>query len=210
MGRTYYATMAIVTFESELLRSPVYESNTSRREPREQRSSGPSITEVLSFLSYNQGLVEFADSKAGSLILLNSLLIAAVAALPNVGNTGFFKLASMVLCSAAVYVCFQVIRSSDSSDKDPKYGKRRAESDGWEQNDFLFFGSIGKFKTGDDYCRAVGESSAADRLEAVTRRTYVVAQIAKRKFAHYKAAQQMTSVALLVWVVVNLLPFLHR
>lgn len=209
MGGIYYATMAITTFESELLRTPVYKPDYQQREPKVPQSQGPDISEVLSFLSYNQGLVEFADSKAGSLILLNSLLIAALAALPNSGELGVFKLASVVLSSAAVYVCFQVIKSSDKSENDPKYGKRRSDSTGWEQNDFLFFGAIGKFKSGDDYCRAASDSAQDDRLQALLHRTYVVAKIAKRKFAQYKTAQQMTSVALISWVVVNVLPFLR-
>lgn len=209
MGGIYYATMAFTTFESELLRTPTNKPDYQQREPRSARIGGPDISEVLNFLSYNQGLVEFADSKAGSLILLNSLLIAAVAALPNDGELGVFKLASVVLSSAAVYVCFQVIKSSDKSDNDPKYGKRRPESAGWEQNDFLFFGSIGKFKSGDDYCRAVVESTEDDRLRALLHRTYVVAKIARRKFAQYRTAQHMTSVALISWVVVNVLPFLR-
>lgn len=198
--------MPFATFESELLNTPVPSSDFSRSGP----SSGPSIPELLTVLNYNQGLVEFADSKAGSLILLNSLLIAAVAALPNAGQIGFFKLASVVLCSAAVYVCFQVISSKDETEKDPKYGKRRADSAGWEENDFLFFGCIGKFKSGDDYCRAVRGSDEAGRSTAILQRTYIIAKIARRKFAQYKTAQYMTSIALGVWVLVNLLPFLSR
>lgn len=168
------------------------------------------MQERLSVLSYNQGLVEFADSKAGSLILLNSLLIAAVGALPNAGQLGVFKLASVVLCSAAVYVCFQVISSKDESGKDPKYGKRRSSCDEWEQNDFLFFGCIGRFKSGEEYCRAAEASDDDARRQAMLQRTYIIAKIAQRKFAQYKTAQQMTSIALIVWVAVNLLPFLIR
>ena len=84
--------MPTLTFEQELLNSPDFDY---RRE-REKRDR-PDFSELMGLLNYNQGLVEFADSKAGSLILLNSLLIAAVAALPapstqvsNLSRVGFF------------------------------------------------------------------------------------------------------------------------
>ena len=84
--------MATLTFDQELLNTPSYNDRTSGRQAP---SNIPSFTELLGIVSYKQGLVEFADSKAGSLILLNSLLIAAVGALPSNGELGGFKLASV-------------------------------------------------------------------------------------------------------------------
>lgn len=195
--------MATLTFEDVLLSNPSSQSDIPKP------SQGPSFSELLGILNYNQGLVEFADSKAGSLILLNSLLIAAVGALPSSGSMGSFKLASVILCSAAVYVCFQVISSKDESQKRPTFGGHKTKSlENWQQNDFLFFGCIGKHKNGDDYCRAFGQSDDNSRRRAVLQRTYVISKIASRKFSQYKTAQQITSVALAVWVAVNLLPFL--
>ena len=195
--------MATATFETELLGAPIYHQDYSRGETP---SSTPSFAELLGILNYNQGLVEFADSKAGSLILLNSLLIAAVGALPSTGELEAFKLVSVVLCSVAVYVCFQVIRSHDEGDKRPTVGRRKP-AENWENNDFLFFGCISKHKTGDEFCRAFGHSDDNARRRALLQRTYVISQIANRKFAQYRTAQQITSVALVVWVVVNLMPF---
>ncbi len=195
--------MATATFEEELLRAPTYDFQQSSPTPQQ----GPSFAELLGILNYNQGLVEFADNKAGSLILLNSLLIAAVGALPSSGSLGSFKLASVVLCSAAVYVCFQVISSKEAPADDSRFTKRAKSAEDWQKSDFLFFGCINKHKTGDDFCRAFGRSANNARCRAVLQRTYVIAQIANRKFAQYKTAQQITSVALVVWVAVNLLPF---
>lgn len=199
---SYYATMAIATFEQELLQTPHYTNHSSESQHRK----GPSFSELLGILNYNQGLVEFADSKAGSLILLNSLLIAAVGALPSNGNLGYFKLASVVLCSAAVYVCFQVISSKDSN-RDSKFSQPKKSAENWEKNDFLFFGCIQKHKSGDEFCRAFGESDDDSRRRSILQRTYIISKIAGRKFAQYKTAQQMTSVALVVWVAANLVPF---
>ncbi len=168
---------------------------------------GPSFEELMGVLQYNQGLVEFADSKAGSLILLNSLLIAAVAALPNGGNLGTFKMGSVLVASLAVYLCFQVI-TSRVGPADAGQGLLKKKPAGWQANDFIFFGNVTGFKSGDDYVRAFSRSSAVDRQSALLQRTYIIAEIAQRKFAQYAVAQKVTTLAMAVWVGVNLLPFL--
>lgn len=193
--------MPTLTFEQELLNTPDFDYRRER-----ERQGRPDFSELMGILNYNQGLVEFADSKAGSLILLNSLLIAAIAALPATGDLGAFKLISVALCSAAVYYCFQVISSREQKPRNHNMRKKRVSED-WERNDFLFFGCISKHKTGSDFGRAFLGSATEDRQDALLNRTYVISQIADRKFAQYKTAQQITSIALTVWVAVNLLPF---
>lgn len=170
--------------------------------------SRPSFDELMGLLQYNQGLVEFADSKAGSLILLNSLLIAAVTALPNEGHTGALKMASVLVASAAVYLCFQVITSRAGSPDDPGGLLAKKKSNGWQSDDFIFFDTISAHKSGDDYCRAFGYSHPDARRRAILQRTYIIAGIAKRKFAQYSFAQRVTTAAMAVWVSVNVLPFL--
>ena len=162
-------------------------------------------------VQYNQGLVEFADSKAGSLILLNSLLIAAVAALPNTGSAGLFKMASVLVASCAVFLCFQVIssRAGSANDSDGALVSKRRGS-GWQADDFIFFGSISAHKSGDDYVRAFAGSNTDRRRVALLQRTYVIAGIAQRKFSQYAAAQKVTTAAMAVWVAVNLLPFVAQ
>lgn len=195
--------MTSLTFEQELLRAPQYREHSPSPTPEEK----PSFSELLGILNYNQGLVEFADSKAGSLILLNSLLIAAVGALPSSGEIGTFKLASVLLCAAAVYVCFQVISSKEGAVEKSSGGMTRRKTKEWERNDFLFFGCISKHKSGGEFSQSFGASKAGDRREAILQRAYIIAGIAQRKFNQYKVAQQITSVALAVWVLVNLVPF---
>lgn len=194
--------MATSTFEQELLSTPDF---SYRKEI--QRQNRPSFAELLGILNYNQGLVEFADSKAGSLILLNSLLIAAVGALPSSGDLGAFKLISVALCSAAVYFCFQVISSRESKPESHNM-RRKMQTAGWERDDFLFFGCVSKHKSGSDYAQALLNSDEDCRQHALIQRSYIIAQIADRKFKQYKTAQMITSIALGVWVLVNLLPFL--
>lgn len=193
--------MPTLTFEQELLNTPHFDYRRER-----DRQDGPDFAELMGILNYNQGLVEFADSKAGSLILVNSLLIAAVSALPASGDLGAFKFISVALCSVAVYFCFQVISSRESKPQIANM-RRKRENDDWERNDFLFFGSISKHKSGTEFCRAFQNSHTDERQESMLQRAYVISRIADRKFAQYKTAQRITSAALLVWVIVNLLPF---
>lgn len=190
---------------------PHHTETATRRLPEDVK---PSFSELMGVLNYNQGLVEFADSKAGSLILLNSLLIAAVAAIPTEGQLGSLKMISVVVCSVAVYLCFQVISSRGSGTVDtmddssgPFFARKPDICNGWESGDFIFFDCVMSHRTGDDYTRAFGTSSPDARRRALLQRTYIIAGIAKRKFGQYRTAQQVTSVALGVWVLVNLLPF---
>lgn len=172
----------------------------------------PQFSEILGVLQYNQGLVEFADSKAGSLILVNSLLIASLGALPNGGVGDVFKVLSVIVCSLAVFFCFQVISSKSASPKSHKDGRKVFGKFGkapeWQGSDFIFFGCITRHSNGAAYCRAFYGSDGEARRESLLQRTYIIASIAKRKFANYGTAQQATSWALAVWVLVNLLAFL--
>jgi hypothetical protein len=173
----------------------------------DQTDNKPGFDELLGLVNYNQGLVEFADSKAGSLILLNSLLIAAVTALPNSGNVGLLKMISVLVASAAVFFCFQVITSRAGSPDEAGLVVKK-KSTGWQNDDFIFFDSVTAHKSGEDYCRAFGHSDPDARRRALLQRTYIIAGIAKRKFSQYALAQKVTTAAMAVWVAVNVLPFL--
>lgn len=170
----------------------------------------PSFEELLGILQHNQGLIEFADSKAGSLILLNSLLIAAVSALPISGELGMFKLGSLLITSAAIFVCFQVISSKANATQDASAAlvEKKNQKNSWETNDFIFFGCVTSYKSGEEYCRAYGQSNPDSRRRAVLNRTYILAGIAQRKFSQYAIAQKLTAIAMVVWLAVNVLPFI--
>lgn len=170
----------------------------------------PSFEELLGVLQHNQGLIEFADSKAGSLILLNSLLIAAVSALPVSGELGMFKLGSLLITSAAIFVCFQVVSSKANATPDASAAllEKKNQKNSWESNDFIFFGCVTSYKSGEEYCRAYGQSSPDARRRAMLNRTYILADIAKRKFSQYAIAQKLTAIAMVVWLAVNVLPFI--
>lgn len=175
----------------------------------------PNFNELFGMLDYNQGLVEFADQKASSLILLNSLLIAAAGTLESGGHLGVFKLCSMLVSAFAVYLCFQVITSQgggggESSAGDDSPIKKPRSASGWQANDFVFFGCVAKNSSGTAYAEAYRSSLPEERERALLERTYVVAGIAKRKFGQYRQAQQTTFWALVVWVAVSVLPLVER
>lgn len=183
---------------------------TARDPERSALESKPSFEELLGVLQYNQGLVEFADSKSGSLILLNSLLIAALAAVPNSPEFALWKMAALLVAAVAVYFCFQVITSTAGGSEESNGPIVRKKSSGWQADDFIFFDTIAEHKTGEEYCRAYGHSSPDARRRALLQRSYIVAGIAKRKFSQYARAQKVTTLAMAIWVAVNILPLLWR
>ncbi len=175
----------------------------------------PDFGELFGMLDYNQGLVEFADQKAGSLILLNSLLIAAAGTLEGGGYLGVLKLASMLMSAFAVYLCFQVITSrggggDESSSEDDSPLKKPRSATGWQANDFVFFDCVTRNGSGSVYAEGYRSSQPENRERALLERTYIVAGIAKRKFGQCRQAQQATFWALVVWVGVSVLPLIER
>ncbi|MGE0488366.1 MAG: hypothetical protein AB7S38_04050 [Vulcanimicrobiota bacterium] len=167
-------------------------------------SQSSSVSEAYEVLGYNQQLVEFADSKAGNLILINSLFIAAAQAMPP---GSFLKLLQVgsVLCSAvAVLLCLNVIMSKGG---------------GWlkglglddclprpcQEADFVFFGDILQRRDAREYAAAFAAASPATHLQTILARTYVVAEIAARKFRSYGPAQTLTTFSAVIWVMANAL-----
>lgn len=160
-------------------------------------TSEPSRVDSAAFevLHYNQSLVQFADSKAGNLIVINSLFIAAAQA----GGASFLLLkllqASLVLCAGvALLLCLAVIMSQGGLPRLPG-------------RDGIFFGDITHRKM-DAYVRDF--QATPDHAGDALRRTYVVALIARRKFACYGWAQWLTAGAAVLWLIHSLATALLR
>ncbi len=182
-----------------------------RATPNHARINDSTVSEAYQVLGYNQQLVEFADSKAGNLILINSLFIAAAQAMPTEGV--FLKILQVlfVLCSAlAVLLCLSVIMSKGSRNRNllglDDCLPRPVETG---RSDFVFFADILKRGDGRQYAQEFVTTSSAGHIETILARTYIVAEIAARKFRTYGPAQTLTSFSALVWVVANILSVLR-
>jgi hypothetical protein len=155
-----------------------------------QRALTPfSDTSAYEILNYNQQLVQFADAKAGNLIVINSLFIAAAQA-GGVTSSVLLRLlqGSLILTAGiAVLVCLLVIMSQANLPRMPR-------------KDFIFFGDITQRKL-EHYVRDYHAAAPADLSADALRRTYVLALIARRKFASYAWAQAFTVFSALLWLL---------
>jgi hypothetical protein len=162
-------------------------------QPASTAASEPALFgSAFEVLNYNQQLIQFADSKAGNLIVINSLFIAAAQA----GGGGLaLKLLQMALiCTAggALLLCLAVIMS-------------RAYLPRMPRKDCIFFGDIAQRRNMQHFVRDFTACSGQDHLEDSLRRTYVLALIASRKFSIYGWAQWLTAGAALLWLSFSLL-----
>ncbi|MBI3272975.1 MAG: hypothetical protein HYZ53_28560 [Planctomycetes bacterium] len=157
------------------------------------------IEEAFEILGYNQDLVQFADTKAGTLIVINSLFVASSqVAHSQAWIVNALQTAAVALAAVAIACCFWVVRSRNP----PFRGK--------DHHDLVFFAEV---LTRPDHERYMAEFlSIPDQvhLEDVLRRVYIVSWIASRKFRGYALAERVTILAGAVWVASNLLALVLR
>jgi len=153
-------------------------------------NQAPQIESAFEVLGYNQQLIQFADSKAGNLIVINSLFIAAAQA-GHSSHPILLKLLQVPLvfsAGLALLICLLVIMNHSGLPKMPR-------------KDCIFFLDIAQRKNMNQYVRDFTASSEQDHLEDSLRRTYVLALIASRKFSLYGWAQGLTATAAVIWLV---------
>lgn len=143
-------------------------------------------------LSYNQSLVQFADTKANTLIMINSIFLASTTSfLFNASYIAhpllliFFFLAA----GASILYCLAVVTArSDCSD----IVKRK---------DLIFFGDIAERKNVDNFLFEALHISDKLYCEDILRRIYMVSDIAGRKYRTYSIAQRITVLASILWLI---------
>ena len=149
----------------------------------------PQIESAFEVLSYNQQLIQFADSKAGNLIVINSLFIAAAQS----GHSShplllkLFQVPLVFSAGLALLICLLVIMNHSGLPKMPR-------------KDCIFFSDIAQRKNMNQFVRDFTTSTEQDHLEDSLRRTYVLALIANRKFSLYGWAQGLTASAAVIWL----------
>jgi hypothetical protein len=144
------------------------------------------VQEAFEALNYNQQLVQFADSKAGNLIVINSLFVAAVH-----GGTSALQTVYVLLSSLAVLACLKAIGS-------------RTHGVASDRKDLIFFHDILSRGTAVRYVRDFREATNAQRFECALRRTYVLAEIARDKFSVCNVAQRLTGAAAIGWMLAHI------
>lgn len=149
----------------------------------------PSNDSAFEVLNYNQQLVQFADSKAGNLIVINSLFIAAAQS-SHPSHALLLKLFQLplVFCAGgALLLCLLVIMNLSGLPKIPR-------------KDCIFFGDIAQRRNMNQFVSDFNSAGEQQHREDSLRRTYVLALIASRKFSLYSWAQALTVGAALLWL----------
>lgn len=149
----------------------------------------PSTESAFEILNYNQQLIQFADSKAGNLIVINSLFIAAAqSAHPNHPLLlKLFQVPLVFAAGSALLLCLLVIMNRSGLPKMPR-------------KDCIFFGDIAQRRNMNQFVSDFNRAGEQQHREDSLRRTYILALIASRKFSLYAWAQGLTASAALLWL----------
>lgn len=153
------------------------------------------IDNAFEVLSYNQELVQFADGKANTLILINSIALASTFGLatpiPPEYRTvlTLLKFAFLIASFVAVGLSMAVVLSRI----EPGAGGRRP--------DLVFFADVLSRSSYASYRTAFLRTGSATMLDDLLARSYRVAGIARRKYGWYGKAQGVTVVACALWLV---------
>lgn len=146
--------------------------------------------EAYRVLAYNQELVQFADSKAGTLILVNSLFVAAAASSGAALWTRLLDGACVAAAAVAVVACLAVVMAS-------------APPATTAPADLLFFDDIRRRRHVSSYVSDFLCCPDEEVVEQLLRRAYAAAGIAQRKFRAYGVARVATAASAAFWLVAH-------
>ncbi len=149
----------------------------------------------MSVLGLNQGLIQFADTKANGLVLFDSILLAVM--VPHLGAiryggpipTRVVLGAFFVTCGLALLASLRVIVA-----RAPDTGEKRPTS-------IVFFKHIAALGRAHDYTELFKESEGEQVLESLLLSGYDIATIAQAKFRAYQTAERLTLLSAILWVV---------
>ncbi len=179
--------------------------------PQDSREAGLEekkydLESAFDILHYNQNLVQLADSKAGNLIVVNSIFLASITSFaldPRkttgllAGIEGIFVLLFFAASVAAIFVCLRIIMTrADFTEK-------------IHQPDLIFFADIAKRTTPENYVFDFLKAKPRDFLTDLLKRNYTTASIATRKFIYTKTAQQLTVTSSALWLLNILVLFMR-
>lgn len=161
------------------------------REPLDLPDRGRDLSgEAYRVLAYNQELAQFADAKAGTLILVNSLFVAAAASSGAALWTRLLDGACVAAAAVAVVACLAVVMASA-----PPLTTAPA--------DLLFFDDIRRRRHASSYVSDFLSCPDEEVVEQLLRRAYAAAGIAQRKFRACGVARVATAVSAAFWLVAH-------
>jgi hypothetical protein len=162
---------------------------------RELLSLEDEIQVGFSILNYNQGLIQFADSKANALLLINSIFIASIGPFLGElkrGGMNFGSLLVMIFFASSIcsillalgVITTRKVSALESNSRSP-----------------IFYGSIVDSRTPEGYIQEMQHIDAAAFHESLLQNIFVVAKIAAKKYGMYNYAQSLTIVSCIFWIL---------
>ncbi len=148
---------------------------------------------ALGMLGFNQGLIQFADSKANGLVVVNSIFLASLA--PALDHMKTAPLGVKVAAGAAALVSVlgllaslhvMLSRANETHEPRPK--------------SLIYHKHILAFTKAQSFVDEFREADGEKVLDAFLFSIYDLAAIANKKFAAYKTAERLTLVGAICWI----------
>lgn len=167
-----------------------------KRRDCEQEEAKERMEFALSAISFNQGLIEFAETKANTLLVINSIFLATLTAMMDIHITenlfsvifSTVRILFLVTTACSVITCLMVVMPK--SDNNAMEGKK----------DLIFFMDILSHSNWENYMFEFHRTKTITLIDDLLRRGYMTASIAKEKFSRFKVAQIMTFISTFFWL----------
>lgn len=137
---------------------------------------------AIEALHFNNSLVQFADQKAATLIVINSIFIASAG-----GPGDPLRAACLAFAVGSLLCCLAVVRAR----RDPAAPESR---------DVVFFGDILGLKSGHGYLVTLLAQKPDVVAAGVAARVFRTCTIARRKFHAYGWALKLSLAATPLWI----------
>lgn len=172
------------------------------RKTKEEVPVTKQIEIAFSILTYNQGLIQFADNKANALLLINSIFLASIS--PFITTLQKFSgiayaifLAFLGICILSIILSMNVIstRKLPMLDDDPK------------STSLVYYRDIVETNTPEFYISEFTNYDCRQFLDSLLRNIFIVSTIANTKFSIYSTAQSMTFLSCILWIGCMIISF---
>jgi hypothetical protein len=165
----------------------------SDKKTKERIDLGHRIELSLAMLGFNQGLIQFADSKANGLVVVNSIFLASLApALDHMKAAPLgLKVVAGASAAASVFgllasLMVMLSRATETHEPRPK--------------SLIFHKHILGFTKAQSYVDEFREADGEKVLDSFLFSIYDLAGIANVKFRAYKTAERLTLLGAVLWI----------
>jgi len=165
----------------------------SDKKTKERIDLGRRIELSLGMLGFNQGLIQFADSKANGLVVVNSIFLASLT--PSLDHMKVAPVGMKALAGASAAVSVLALLASlwVMLSRAPDTHEPRPKS-------LIYHKHILTFSKAQNFVDEFREAEGEKVLDAFLFSTFDLAAIANAKFRAYKTAEQLTLLGAVLWI----------